>query len=307
MRRRPLARPGAGTRPAGPKARRWYEIKALGTNEAEIYIYDEIGDSWWSDSVSAKDFRDELAALGDVTAIALRINSPGGSYFDAVTIYNALVRHPATVTVYVDGWAASAASVVAMAEDRIVMPANTMMMIHNPIFLMYDAMNARDLRQAADALDKIGEAMTTTYAQRCTKTSAELLAALDAETWLTAADAADWGFCDVEADPLADDGALARFDVAALGFRNAPKAAGRKPVPVAVGRTLNADNEQSLKDAVALIEQAETLIEDVISSVDPEYTDPDDQATAEAHAASGDASVTMPVNELRDLLHSAFE
>src|SRR4029077_12753927 len=98
---------------------------------AEILIYDEIGKSWWGeDTVSAKQFLDDLANLGDVDNISLRINSPGGDVFDGVAIHNALKNHKATVTAHVDGIAASAASFIAMAADKIVMPSNSFMLVH---------------------------------------------------------------------------------------------------------------------------------------------------------------------------------
>src|SRR5262249_52758891 len=112
--------------------RQWFTMKA-GDGAAEIAIYDEIGKSFWGEeTVSAKQFLDDLAALGDdVENITLRINSPGGDVFDGVAIYNALVNHKAKITAHIDGIAASAASYIAMAANRIVMPANAFMLIHN--------------------------------------------------------------------------------------------------------------------------------------------------------------------------------
>ena len=105
----------------------WYTIRAR-DGGAEVLIYDEIG----AYGVSAKGFLAELGALPDDSAIDLRLNSPGGSVFDAVAIHNALSRHAGTVTVWIDGIAASAASYIAMAGDEIVMPENAFLMIHDP-------------------------------------------------------------------------------------------------------------------------------------------------------------------------------
>ena len=105
----------------------WYAIRARGTG-AEVAIYDEIG----AYGVSAKGFLAELGALPEGTPVDLRLNSPGGSVFDAVAIHNALKRHEGTVTVWIDGIAASAASYIAMAGDEIVMPENAFLMIHDP-------------------------------------------------------------------------------------------------------------------------------------------------------------------------------
>ena len=92
--------------------RKWYEIKNAGAASAEVWIYEQIGADFFSEGVSAKDFVREIAAL-KVTQLDVHINSPGGSVFDGQAIYNALRSHPAKVTSYVDGLAASIASVIA--------------------------------------------------------------------------------------------------------------------------------------------------------------------------------------------------
>ncbi len=104
---------------------RWYNIRATAEG-AELSIHDEIG----AYGVSAKDFIAELGKLPGDAALTLRLNSPGGSVFDAVAIYNALKRHEGPVTVSIDGIAASAASYIAMAGDEVVMPENAFLMIH---------------------------------------------------------------------------------------------------------------------------------------------------------------------------------
>ncbi|WP_183073599.1 head maturation protease, ClpP-related, partial [Roseinatronobacter ekhonensis] len=125
----------------------WYTIRAR-DGGAEVLIYDEIG----AYGVSAKGFLAELGALPDETAIDLRLNSPGGSVFDAVAIHNALSRHAGSVTVWIDGIAASAASYIAMAGDEIVMPENAFLMIHDPSGLVMGT--AADMREMAGTLDK---------------------------------------------------------------------------------------------------------------------------------------------------------
>ena len=123
--------------------RSWYAIRARDKG-AEVSIYDEIG----AFGVSAKGFLTELGALPEGTPVDLRLNSPGGSVFDAVAIHNALKRHEGTVTVWIDGIAASAASYVAMAGDEIVMPENTFLMIHDPSGLVMDTAGDRASRGA---------------------------------------------------------------------------------------------------------------------------------------------------------------
>ena len=188
----------------------WYAIRARGTG-AEVAIYDEIG----AYGVSAKGFLAELGALPDGTPVDLRLNSPGGSVFDAVAIYNALKRHAGTVTVWIDGIAASAASYVAMAGDEIVMPENAFLMIHDPSGLAMGT--AGDMRAMAEALDKIAGSLVRGYAAKSGKPDDEIAALMAAETWFDAGDAVAAGFADRLADPVR---MAARFDI--VRFRNAP-------------------------------------------------------------------------------------
>jgi ATP-dependent protease ClpP protease subunit len=188
----------------------WYTIRARDTG-AEVLIYDEIG----AYGVSAKGFLAELGALPDNAPIDLRLNSPGGSVFDAVAIHNALSRHPGTVTVWIDGIAASAASYVAMAGDEIVMPENAFLMIHDPSGLVMGT--AADMRDMAGTLDKIAASMTRGYAARSGKPEDEIAALLAAETWFDAQDALEAGLATRLAEPVR---IAAAFDIGR--FRNAP-------------------------------------------------------------------------------------
>lgn len=167
----------------------WYSIQAKADQSADISIFDEIGFF----GVNAKQFIGDLKAI-DAKTIKLAINSPGGSVFDALAMYNALRQHPANVEVTVLGVAASAASLVAMAGDTIVMPENAFMMIHNPLNFAYG--NADELREMADVLDKIGASLVATYANRTGLPEDEIKAMLDAETWLNAEEAVLKGFAD---------------------------------------------------------------------------------------------------------------
>jgi len=188
----------------------WYTIRARASG-TEVLIYDEIG----AYGVSAKGFLAELGALPDDAAIDLRLNSPGGSVFDAVAIYNALKRHAGEITVWIDGIAASAASYIAMAGDTIVMPENAFLMIHDPSGLVMGT--AEDMRSTAEALDRIKGSLIQGYAAKSGKPDDEIAALMAAETWLDAKDALDLGFIDRIAEPVK---LAASFDVAR--FRNAP-------------------------------------------------------------------------------------
>lgn len=178
----------------------------------DLYIYGDVepdGYDWWEDEVirsetSANTFREELGKYSDVTQINLYINSYGGSVFEGTAIYNQLRRHPARKTVYIDGFACSVASVIAMAGDEVVMPRNALMMVHN--MWMYVQGNAAELRKAADDLDKINEAGREAYLQKAgDKLTPEMIAQMeDDETWLTAEECIQYGLADRYAEQEAD-------------------------------------------------------------------------------------------------------
>lgn len=179
------------------------KIQQSANNTADIYIYGDIWDSWWSDETnSAICLKDKLLELGDISEINLHINSLGGDVFEGLAMFNLLKQHKATVKVYIDGIAASIASVIAMAGDEIYMPKNSMMMIHN--CWTYECGNAKDLRKAADDLDKIMEASIESYLSKVNIERDELVELLDGETWLTAQECLDKGFC-TKILPISDD------------------------------------------------------------------------------------------------------
>jgi ATP-dependent Clp protease protease subunit len=135
-----------------------------------------------------------------VSDITVRINSGGGDVFAGVAIHSMLKRHQANVTVYIDGLAASIASIIAMAGDKVIMPKGSMMMIHNP--WSFTGGDANDFRKMADTLDAIRDSMIPIYADKTGMTSEEIIALLDAETWLSAEEAVEMGFATEVEDSL---------------------------------------------------------------------------------------------------------
>jgi ATP-dependent Clp protease protease subunit len=227
----------------------WYTIRARASG-TEVLIYDEIG----AYGVSAKGFLAELGALPDYAAIDLRLNSPGGSVFDAVAIYNALKRHQGDITVWIDGIAASAASYIAMAGDIIVMPENAFLMIHDPSGLVMGT--AEDMRSTAEALDKVKGSLIQGYASKSGKPDDEIAALMAAETWLDAKDALDLGFIDRIAEPVK---LAASFDVAR--FRNAPpevvEAASEAEEPAATEPQTEGGADSNTQSDLAQVEPEE--------------------------------------------------
>lgn len=163
---------------------------------AVISIYDEI--SYWTGN-DARTFQETLNGL-DVDTIEVRINSPGGSVFDGVAIYNMLVSHKATIETYNDGLAASIASVIFMAGEKRFMAENAMVMIHNPSMFMRGT--AAEFRHYAGVLDKVKEAILNTYVSATGKDRKELADAMDSEPYYIVSEAIEMGFATHQVEPL---------------------------------------------------------------------------------------------------------
>jgi ATP-dependent Clp protease protease subunit len=255
--------------------RSWYQFRAQAKG-AEIVIYDEIG----AFGIPAKGFLDELKALGPVAAITVRINSPGGSVFDGVAIYNALKRHDAAVTVWIDGIAASIASVIAMAGDEVLMPENAMLMLHDPSALVIGT--AADMRSMADALDRMKAGMVAAYRDRSGLDDAEIEALMRDETWLSAQEALELGLADRIEQPVR---MAAHFDLSR--FRKAPPqlaALTAKPSP----------QEDDMSDLKKASPRKPGPDESTTSQVTPPETRAGDSAASAASQPAAVAPATAP-------------
>jgi ATP-dependent Clp endopeptidase proteolytic subunit ClpP len=192
--------------------RTWFKVENSADTEKKIQIYDEIG-GW---GIRAIDLINEINSGDTKLPLNVYVNSPGGDLVEALAIFNAIQRYEGDTTVYVDGIAASAASYIAMAFDKVVMPKNTMMMIHDPI--SYAVGNADEMRDTADLLDKFKNSIISGYANKSGKTAEEISALLSNETWISADEALEMGFADEVIDPI---------EVVAISkvwnFKNAPQ------------------------------------------------------------------------------------
>lgn len=170
----------------------WFTVRAEAEAKAvQVSIRGIIGE--WG--LSDREFiRDVEAAGDDIELIEVTINSRGGEVDHGLAIYNYLKSHSAAVSVRIDGIAASAASMIALAGDEIIMPENTLMMVHNP--WTFAAGNAKQLRKTAEDLEKFEKSLLATYMARTNKSEEEIYTLLDEETWLTAAEAVELGFAD---------------------------------------------------------------------------------------------------------------
>lgn len=202
-------------------SKKYWEFKNKTSTEADLYLYIEVA-SWGGGYAahSAQSFKQELDNLGAIDTLNIYINSPGGDVFEGNTIMNMLKRKKCTKNVYVDGLAASIASVIAMSGDKIIMPNNAMMMIHNA--WTYTAGNSKDLRKLADDLDKVNASIRQAYLDKAGEKLDEetLITLMDNETWLTAQECYNYGLCDVVGE---EKSVAAKFDLNKLSnYKNTP-------------------------------------------------------------------------------------
>lgn len=170
--------------------------------EAELVLYGEIANSsWYEDDVTPKQFAEDLKALGGKD-LKLRINSPGGDVFAAQAIYNQLKSYTGNITACIDGMAASAATIITCAADKVVMPSNGIFMIHNPMCIVMGYMDVPKLKKMTDRLTVVKQTIVNVYMKKCKNVSeSKLNKLMDAETWMNADEALDYGFVDeVDAD-----------------------------------------------------------------------------------------------------------
>lgn len=250
--------------------RDWYQMKAATADApAEVMIYDEIG--WYG--VTAANFTSDLKAI-DAEAITVRLNSPGGDVYDGISILNSLRDHPATITVIVDGLAASAASFIAMAGEEIVMGRNSELMIHDAWGMAVG--NAADLAKLSANLDRVSNNIASIYADRAGGTPADWREVMRAETWYSADEAVAAGLADrVQEKPADDAEVAARFDLSVFNYagrsqapaplRSAPRAesdptAGTSPQAVKPGST----EEGGSPVAITFTDEQETSIRDAL-------------------------------------------
>jgi ATP-dependent protease ClpP protease subunit len=197
--------------------RQWFAMAKAETGDAAVIrIFGDIGAAWFGDSVSAGEFVEELDKLDGVKSLEVRLNSPGGDMFDGVAIYNALRAYDGKVTAYVDGLAASAASVIAMGADELVMGTGTQLMIHDAWALSMG--NADEMRAQAAVMDQLSDSMADIYADRAGGTADEWRDAMRAESWYGADEAVAAGLADrvVKRDPKPGDAASDTAIAAAL-------------------------------------------------------------------------------------------
>lgn len=255
---------------------KWAETPlAADSGDADtITMFDVIGEDFWSGGgVTAKRVSAALRSIGEKD-VTVKINSPGGDMFEGIAIYNLLRKHKAKVTVEVMGWAASAASIIAMAGDEIRMGLGTFMMVHNAWGIVIG--NRHDMREAATLFDGFDGAIADIYEARTGISRADIEKLMDAETFMGAKDAVEKGFADTVADDIAtpegdtknsDRGLMARRQteaaLAKAGFSRDTRSEMLLEMGVAAGAPRDASStaarDAGAIDPAALLRLIETL------------------------------------------------
>jgi ATP-dependent Clp protease protease subunit len=181
-------------------------VKADGV--LELTVYEEIGSDWFGEGITAKSVKQELDRAGSFNRISIRINSPGGDAFEGIAIHSLLRAQKKPIDVYVDGIAASAASIIAMAGDTCTMGHGAMQMIHNAWSLCIG--DGSDMRKMGDTLDRVSESIAQVFADRTGKSLQDVKALMDAETWMGADECVKEGFATgIASDADGDEAAMA--------------------------------------------------------------------------------------------------
>lgn len=189
--------------------RKFESFKNEATNTTEITIYGVIGESWWEDAVSAKDINDALQSIeGD---ILINLNSPGGDAFDGIAIYNRLKKHDGKVTINVDGWACSAASIIACAADELNMGLGSMLMIHEASTIVWGT--KQDMRKQASILESLEEGIIDIYMTKVNVSREEVQQMVDDETWFSSQKAKEIGFASSAEEEVMNSAATKVVDI----------------------------------------------------------------------------------------------
>ena len=304
--------------------RSWFRIEAKAADgdepsSADVHIYDEIGERWYGGGVGARSFAEQIDAL-DVDTIRLHLNSPGGAAWDGITIMNSLIRHRARIEVTVDGLAASAASAIAMAGDKITMARGSMMMIHDasggcwgPASLMEDT---------AGILHKLSDSYADIYTARAGKDRAHWREQMRAESWYTAEEAVAAGLADEwsdAVDEVDETGAETRvhldprmrYDMA-MRARAAAPVAPELPVSTESGDPNRKDEAMAYGDLQAGLRErlgvtdADASDETLLAALDETLTEQADTTTETAAAAAlPEGTVAIDATVLAELQSNA--
>ena len=296
-----------GIRAQARSERPWYRITNQAADEAEVMLYDEVG-GWLG--ATADDFINDLRGI-TAPKILLRVNSPGGSVTEGIAIANALRSHPANVTVQVDGVAASIASVIAMAGDRVRMMPNALLMVHEASGLCVG--EASDMIKMAEVLDKISDNIAGAYAARAGGTETEWRQVMKEETWYRGEEAVAAGLAD-EVVPIPKRGdsppepeMQQQFDLTAYGYTGPaepePPASRPEEAPtlvISIADLLDEDAVARLRAAVQPPAVEDTTPVEPVEETTPVEPAPEPAAEAEPVGEPEDGWAALTAHLIQD-------
>ena len=248
--------------------RKWYEINNS-VDVTDVYLFNDIG----TFGVSAQSFVEEIKEYED-KELAIHINSLGGEVFDGMAIYSIIQRRKAKTTVYIEGIAASIASVIALAADEVIMSENSLLMIHNAWGGTQG--DASEMRKQADVLDKISNEIAEIYVKKTHLPYDEIVRMMSEETWLTAEEAVALGFVDSISEPIK---VAAKYDVSK--FKNITMEK--------VEKTLSINNKKKIKMTEELKSWFNSKVDGIIAKVK--------DSDVEQSIESVDVNITLADNE----------
>tara|TARA_R100000655_G_scaffold24380_1_gene49052 strand:- start:3346 stop:4344 length:999 start_codon:yes stop_codon:yes gene_type:complete len=225
----------------------WYKIKNNASEVSDVYLFNDIG----TFGITAQSFIDEIKEY-DNQELNIHINSLGGEVFEGMAIYSIIQRRKAKTTVYIEGIAASIASVIALAADKVIMSENSLIMIHNAWGGTQG--DAKDMRKQADVLDKITNEIAEVYVKKTKMPYNEIIEMMNEETWLTAEEAVALGFVDSISEPIK---VAAKYDVSR--FKNITN---KK-----VEKVLSLTNKKSTKMTEELKSWFNSKVDEIIAKV----------------------------------------
>lgn len=271
-----------------PNNKKFWQFRNSVDNTVELLLYGDISQtSWWGDEVTPRQFADELAGLGPLDKIVVRINSGGGDVFAAQAIGNQLEQHPAEVTAKIDGLCASAATIVACHCNRVIAANDTTYMVHPVRIGAYGYYDAEELRKYIEALAAIKESIVSLYVKKTGRDKNEVTSWMDATSWWTAATAKENGFVDElvddEATVVENRGGMLFVNSVNTGlpFNKAPNfVQSSKAAPAAAGGFVN---KNSHKEEEKMASEIKTV--DDLRGAYPELVGKIEEAAQEARNA----------------------
>lgn len=273
-------------------SKQFYRFVKNEAGDSELYLEGVIAqDSWWDDEVSPKQFREQLDAHpGNIT---VRINSPGGDAFAGVQIYNMLKDREGDVNILVDGLAASAASVVAMAGDKITMNTGSMMMIHKASTMAWG--NEEEIKEVIEMLQKVDDNLVSIYVARTSKSEEEVKELLEGQgTWMTAEEAVEYGFAD---EAKAGKSSLSDAIQNVLGFTKQVQNATMQPVASIQAKLKNEAEQEEAEDDTDATEPTDEVVDEPVKEESP--TEAETESKEEVETKTEEVTET-PVEETNE-------